>query len=144
MKNKKVLQAGVPRPLVKLLVDVEDTYIPERLSDKAAFKKLSARQGRSLNRMKLTLKKHNKAYKIVMDHYRANPDDADDDDVDLLHEGSDSDSDSDSSSSSSSSSNSSSSSSSSSDDDKVRKSKSRHFTIDIFLLPFGKKRNIVA
>eukprot|EP00534_Pseudo-nitzschia_fraudulenta_P011248 CAMPEP_0201220698 /NCGR_PEP_ID=MMETSP0851-20130426/191731_1 /ASSEMBLY_ACC=CAM_ASM_000631 /TAXON_ID=183588 /ORGANISM="Pseudo-nitzschia fraudulenta, Strain WWA7" /LENGTH=963 /DNA_ID=CAMNT_0047510435 /DNA_START=8 /DNA_END=2899 /DNA_ORIENTATION=- len=114
IKNKKVLQAGVPRPLVKLLVDLEDTYIPERLADKAAFKKLSARQGRSLNRMKLTLKKHNKPYKVVMDHYRKNPDDDDDDDenVDLLGDADDSDSDDESSAASSSSSSAAASSSS--------------------------------
>ena len=124
VKNKKVLQQGVPRPLVKLLVNLEDTYIPERLADKAAFKKLSARQGRSLNRMKLTLKKHNKPYKVVMDHYRKSPDDPEDDDEDinLLDDG---DSDSDSSSSSSSSdSDSSSSSSSSSSSDSVSSTKS--------------------
>jgi translation initiation factor 3 subunit C len=124
-KNKKILQEGVPRPLVKLLVYLEDDYIPERLADKAAFKKLSARQGRALNRMKLTLKKHNKPYSVVMDHYRSNPDtgDIDDDDIDLgggnaKDDGNDSDSDSSSSSSSSSSG----SSSSSSDSDKVRTS----------------------
>ena len=72
IKHKAVLKAGVPRPLVRMLCDLED-YVPERLADKAAFKKLSARQGRALNRMKLTLKKHNKAYQVVMKHYRANP-----------------------------------------------------------------------
>jgi translation initiation factor 3 subunit C len=98
IKSKKTLQAGVPRPLVRILVDLED-YIPERLADKAAFKKLSARQGRSLNRMKLTLKKHNKPYSVVMEHYRKNPDTGDDDDDD--DEVDDDDDDDDSSSSSS-------------------------------------------
>ncbi|KAL3902332.1 MAG: hypothetical protein SGARI_005888, partial [Bacillariaceae sp.] len=78
VKNKKILQEGIPRPVVRILVDLED-YVPERLADKAAFKKLSARQGRALNRMKLTLKKHNKPYAVVMDHYRKNPDTGDDD-----------------------------------------------------------------
>jgi translation initiation factor 3 subunit C len=78
IKAKKILAEGVPRNLVRILCDLED-YIPERLADKAAFKKLSARQGRSLNRMKLTLKKHNKPYSVVMQHYRQNPDDGDDD-----------------------------------------------------------------
>ena len=72
IKAKAVLKQGVPRPLVRILCDLED-YVPLRLADKAAFKKLSARQGRALNRMKLTLKKHNKAYQVVMKHYRANP-----------------------------------------------------------------------
>jgi translation initiation factor 3 subunit C len=71
-KAKQYLAEGVPRPLVRILVDLED-YITERLKDKAQFKKLSARQGRSLNRMKLTLKKHNKAYQVVIDAYRENP-----------------------------------------------------------------------
>ena len=96
VKAKKILAEGVPRKLVRILCDLED-YVPERLADKAAFKKLSARQGRSLNRMKLTLKKHNKPYAVVMEHYRKNPDTGDDDDDD-------DDSDDDSSSSSSSSS----------------------------------------
>mmetsp|Transcript_24302 Transcript_24302/g.45246 ORF Transcript_24302/g.45246 Transcript_24302/m.45246 type:complete len:243 (-) Transcript_24302:210-938(-) len=114
VKNKKTLQQGVPRPLVRILCDLED-YVPERLADKAAFKKLSARQGRALNRMKLTLKKHNKPYAVVMEHYRKNPDTGDDDDNDDNDDGSD-DSDSDSSSSSSSS-----SSSNSSGSDKKKK-----------------------
>jgi translation initiation factor 3 subunit C len=101
VKNKKTLMEGIPRPVVKILVDLED-YIPDRLADKAAFKKLSARQGRALNRMKLTLKKHNKPYSVVMEHYRKNPDAGDDEDGD--DGGNDSDSDSSSASSSSSSS----------------------------------------
>jgi translation initiation factor 3 subunit C len=98
---KKILAEGVPRFLVRILVDLE-TYIPERLADKAAFKKLSARQGRALNRMKLTLKKHNKPYSVVMEHYRKNPMDDDEedengggDDSDSSSSSSDSDSDSD-------------------------------------------------
>lgn len=109
IKAKKVLAEGVPRSLVKILVDLED-YIPERLADRAAFRKLSARQGRALNRMKLTLKKHNKPFQVVMDHYRKNPDAEDDDGNDPDGDAVDDSSDDDSSSSSSSSSNSSNSS----------------------------------
>ena len=88
------------------------------MADRAAFRKLSARQGRALNRMKLTLKKHNKSFQVVMDHYRKNPDEEEDDD-DAGGGGADNedaanDSDSDSSNSSSSSSSSSSSGSSNS------------------------------
>jgi translation initiation factor 3 subunit C len=72
LKAKQYLADGVPRPLVKMLVDLED-YVTERLKDKAQFKVLSARQGRALNKMKLTLKKHNKAYEVVMEAYRLNP-----------------------------------------------------------------------
>lgn len=114
IKAKKVLAEGVPRPLVRILVDLEDTYIPERLADKAAFKKLSARQGRALNRMKLTLKKHNKVFSVVMEHYRQNPDEGD---ADEDGDGNDSDS--------SDSNNSSSSSSSSDSDAKKKKTKTK-------------------
>jgi translation initiation factor 3 subunit C len=82
VKAKKVLAAGVPRQLVRILVDLED-FVKECLEDKVAFKKLTPNQGRALNRMKLTLHKHNKPYQIVIDHYRKNPvteQDADDDD----------------------------------------------------------------
>jgi translation initiation factor 3 subunit C len=104
IKAKQYLQQGVPKPLVRILVDLED-YNEERLKDKEQFKKLSARQGRALNRMKLTLKKHNKAYKIVMDAYRKNPIVSDGEEDSDKGGGSDSDSDDSSSSSSSDSDN---------------------------------------
>lgn len=132
IKAKKILAEGVPRKLVRILCDLED-YIPERLADKAAFKKLSARQGRSLNRMKLTLKKHNKPYSVVMEHYRKNPDTGDDDD---------SDDDSDSGSSSSSS------DSSKSDDDGDKKaaddsvSRHKYCTLNGGLLPTSRGSTI--
>jgi len=65
-------QGGVPRFFVKVLCDLED-FIEDRKKDKAAFKKLSATQGRALNRMGLVLKKHNKQYEKLMVEYRANP-----------------------------------------------------------------------
>ena len=99
IKAKAYLKEGVPKPLVRILVDLED-YNEERLKDKSQFKTLSARQGRALNRMKLTLKKHNKAYKIVIDAYRQNPIVSDGEDE---AEKDESDSDSDDGSSSSSS-----------------------------------------
>jgi translation initiation factor 3 subunit C len=107
IKAKAFLREGVPKPLVRILVDLED-YNEERLKDKGQFKTLSARQGRALNRMKLTLKKHNKAYKIVIDAYRKNPIVSD---GESEAEKDDSDSDSDDGSSSSSS----------DDDDKKKK-----------------------
>ena len=99
IKAKAFLKEGVPKPLVRILVDLED-YNEERLKDKAQFKTLSARQGRALNRMKLTLKKHNKAYKIVIDAYRKNPI-VSDGESEVEKDDSDSDSDDGSSSSSS-------------------------------------------
>lgn len=114
IKNKQYLVSGVPRPLVRILCDLED-YATERLADKEQFKTLSARQGRALNRFKLTFKKHNRQYQTVMTSYRANPvtddDDADDDDDEDVKEKSKNDDDDSSSNSSSSS------SSESSDDD---------------------------
>jgi len=113
-RSKSIIDShgGVPRFFVKILCDLED-FIALRKKDKAASKKLSAKQGRSLNRMGLSLRKHNKQYEKLMIEYRANPgasssEEESDDDEDS----SDSDSDSDSSSSSSGSSSSSSSSSS--------------------------------
>jgi translation initiation factor 3 subunit C len=123
IKAKKTLSEGVPRSLVKILCDLED-YINERQADRAAFRKLSARQGRALNRMKLTLKKHNKPYHVVMEHYRKNPDNAednDDDEDDKVDGDAIDDSDSDDSSSSSSGSSSSSSSSTSDSGSKKKK-----------------------
>jgi translation initiation factor 3 subunit C len=81
IKAKKLLAQGIPRPLVKILCDLED-YITAQLADKAAFKTLSASQGRALNRMKLTLKKHNKPYEVVMKEYRKNPMDDDEESSD--------------------------------------------------------------
>jgi len=119
VKAKQYLAEGVPRPLVKILCDLED-FAADRLKDKAAFKKVSARQGRSLNRLKLSLKKHNVAYATVMDMYRENPDEGDDDEDD--DEDDDAESAASSSSSSSSDSDDSSSSSSSDDDKEVSES----------------------
>ena len=115
IKAKKVLAEGVPRSLVRILVELED-YVPERLADKESFKQLSARQGRALNRMKLTLNKHNKPFQLVMNEYRKNPVTEDDED-----ESEDEDDDDDSGSDSDSDS----SSSSSEDDDDAKKKKKK-------------------
>jgi translation initiation factor 3 subunit C len=100
IKAKNHLAEGVPRFLVRILVDLED-YIAERLQDKAQFKKLSARQVRALNKMKLTVKKHNKPYSVVTAEYRKNPV-VDDSDDEKNEDGGDDDAGSSSSSSSSS------------------------------------------
>jgi translation initiation factor 3 subunit C len=98
-----VANGGLPRFFVKMLVDLDD-YLDERKKDKAAFKKLSATQGRALNRMSLSLKKHNKQYEKIITEYRQNPgvpDEDDDEEDDKKKKRSDSDDDSDSDSSSS-------------------------------------------
>lgn len=110
-KGRNVINqhGGVPRFYVRLLCDLED-FVKSSLADKAAFKKLSASNGRALNRMKLTLRKHNKQYEAVMVEYRANPtvssseSEAEESSSSESESDSDSDSDSDGESSSSSSS----------------------------------------
>ena len=91
------------------------------LKDKAAVKKMSATNTRSLNRMKLQIKKHNKNYEDDITKCRENPaeyeaDALDEESDDESDSESDSDSDSDGSSSSSSSSSSDSGSDSDSDE----------------------------
>jgi len=116
-KSKKLIDAhgGVPRFFVRILVDLED-FVKTSLADKAGFKKLSPTNGRALNRMKLTLRKHNKQYDAIMEEYRKNPvvSGSSSSEDSASSSDSDSDSDSDSSKSSSNSSGSSKSSKSSS------------------------------
>lgn len=51
---------GIPSFYVKLLANLED-LLATTLKDKAATKKMSGTNTRSLHRMKLQLRKHNKA-----------------------------------------------------------------------------------
>lgn len=52
---------GVPSFYIKLLANLED-LLATTLKDKPAIKKMSATNTRSLNRMKLQLRKHNKGW----------------------------------------------------------------------------------
>ena len=74
IKSTKVFDAngGIPRFLVRMLVDLED-HVMKNLADKPAFKKLKPAQGRALNRMKLNLKKFCEKYRGIMEEYRKNP-----------------------------------------------------------------------
>ena len=54
-----IAKEGVPSFYVKLLANLED-LLTATLKDKPAVKKMSATNTRSLNRMKLQLRKHNK------------------------------------------------------------------------------------
>lgn len=54
-----IAKEGVPSFYVKLLANLEDLLVTT-LKDKAGVKKMSATNTRSLNRMKLQLRKHNK------------------------------------------------------------------------------------
>lgn len=54
-----IAKEGVPSFYIKLLANLEDMLVTT-LKDKPAIKKMSATNTRSLNRMKLQLRKHNK------------------------------------------------------------------------------------
>jgi len=54
-KNK--VTGGIPRSVVKNMVDVED-LVTVAVADKASFRKLAPKQGRALNRLKLALRKN--------------------------------------------------------------------------------------
>ena len=56
-----IAKEGVPSFYVKLLANLED-LLAATLKDKPAVKKMSATNTRSLNRMKLQLRKHNKTW----------------------------------------------------------------------------------
>jgi len=139
-KGKAIINqhGGIPRFYIRLLCDLE-VYIKTCLADKASFKKLSASNGRALNRMKLTLRKHNAQYATVMEEYRKNPTvssseseaEESSSDSDSESEAADSDSDSDSDSDDDSS-----SSSSSSGDDSASGSDSVRlfFLVDIDIM----------
>ena len=63
----------IPRVMVKTLCNIEDC-LNANLKDKSQFKKMSATDGRSLNRMKLQFRKYVKVHEIVMKGYRESPD----------------------------------------------------------------------
>eukprot|EP00632_Arachnochrysis_sp_CCMP2950_P011227 CAMPEP_0185693530 /NCGR_PEP_ID=MMETSP1164-20130828/3287_1 /TAXON_ID=1104430 /ORGANISM="Chrysoreinhardia sp, Strain CCMP2950" /LENGTH=830 /DNA_ID=CAMNT_0028360325 /DNA_START=12 /DNA_END=2500 /DNA_ORIENTATION=+ len=95
-----ISKEGLPRFYVKTLADLED-FLVAALKDKEAQKKMNAANGRALNRMKLTLRRHNKTYEADIAAYRANPDaegegdDEDDDESDDDDDESDDDDDDD-------------------------------------------------
>jgi len=124
-KNKMlILKVGLPKMYIKMLGDLE-TFLGETLKDKDAQAKMAKKTKQALNRMKLSVKKHNINYKAQIEDWRNNPsayeealetkkaNSSESSDSDS----SDSDSDSDGSSQSSSSSDSGSGSDSDSDND---------------------------
>ena len=62
----------MPRPYIKLLVELED-YLNKSLADRVARKKMSPTNARALNTMRQRLKKHNVAYQAQIDTFRAKP-----------------------------------------------------------------------
>jgi len=98
MEKEKVGGVAMPNFYIRILCDVDD-FITASLKDKAGFKKLSATNGRALNRMKLQFRKYIKEFTDQMKAFRENPmvsDDEDNDDDDDSSSSSSSDSDSDS------------------------------------------------
>lgn len=112
IEKAKVIIAknGIPKFYIKMLADVEDN-LWATLKDKDFMANAKPATTKAINRMKLTVKKHNKNYEEQIADYRANPEKYEEeeeeeessDDEDSSDEGSsddDSDSDSDSSDSS--------------------------------------------
>ena len=97
-----VMKNGLPKFYVKMLADVED-HLWATLKDKDLMNSVKPAIGRAINRMKLTIKKHNKNYEEQIADYRAHPEkyeddeeeEDDDDDDDSDDDDSDSDSDDD-------------------------------------------------
>jgi translation initiation factor 3 subunit C len=106
-KSKMLItQNGIPKFYIKMIAEVEE-HLWATMKDKDLMKNVKPVIGRAINRMKLTIKKHNKNYEEQIADYRANPekyeeevvaedDSSDDDDSDDDEEDDDSDSDSDS------------------------------------------------
>mmetsp|Transcript_14560 Transcript_14560/g.21940 ORF Transcript_14560/g.21940 Transcript_14560/m.21940 type:complete len:1011 (-) Transcript_14560:147-3179(-) len=69
-----ILKNGLPKFYVKILVDVED-FLNQTLKDKESIKKMKKEVAKSFNTMKLTVRKHNKAYEAEIEACRANPQD---------------------------------------------------------------------
>jgi hypothetical protein len=92
-----VMKNGLPKFYVKMLADVED-HLWATLKDKEVMNSVKPAIGRAINRMKLTIKKHNKNYEEQIADYRANPDkyeDADESESESDDDSSDSDDSSD-------------------------------------------------
>jgi translation initiation factor 3 subunit C len=86
----QIEQTGIPKFYIKMLAYLEDE-ITAAVADKEGVKKMKPVVGRAVNRMKVTIKKHNKSYEGEIGDYRANPTKYDTE----VEESSDSDSDSD-------------------------------------------------
>lgn len=104
-KSKMLIaKNGIPKFYIKMLAEVED-FLNMTLENREAIKSMKPVAKRALDRMKLTVKKHNKGYDAEIADFRANPtkyeseeeedsdDDSDDDDSDDSDEDSDEDSD---------------------------------------------------
>lgn len=72
-KSMKVLEVRTPpKRYLRLLVELED-YLGETWGNREARKKMSVTNSKALNTMRHRLLKHNKDYEKLMDEWRANP-----------------------------------------------------------------------
>lgn len=68
----QIEKSGIPNFYIKMLVEVEDSIL-KIVHDKDTLKKLKPIVGRAVNRMKVTVKKHNKLYEKEILDFRQNP-----------------------------------------------------------------------
>ena len=72
-KSKMLIsQNGIPKFYIKMIAEVEE-HLWATMKDKDLMKNMKPVIGRAVNRMKLTIKKHNKNYEEQIADYRANP-----------------------------------------------------------------------
>lgn len=72
-KNKMlILKVGLPKMYIKMLGELEQ-FLGKTLQDKEGQKKMSKKVKLALNRMKLSVKKHNVKYKEQIENWRNNP-----------------------------------------------------------------------
>jgi translation initiation factor 3 subunit C len=97
-----IIKEGLPKFYIKMLADLED-HLAVTLKDKELQKKMKPVVIKALNRMKLSVRKHNKNYEELISDFRSNPEkyaeaqSESDSDSDSSDDSSDDDSDSDSS-----------------------------------------------
>eukprot|EP01035_Chromulina_nebulosa_P020205 gene20205-26227_t len=92
-----ILQHGIPKFYIKIISEVADA-VQEIIKDKEAFKKLKPIVQKSVNQMKLKVRKHNEKYKTEIEDYKSNPTNYASTEEEESEESEDEDSDSDDSS----------------------------------------------
>ena len=73
-----ISQNGIPKFYIKMIAEVEE-HLWATMKDKELMKNVKPVISRAINRMKLTIKKHNKNYEEQIADYRANPEKYEDD-----------------------------------------------------------------
>jgi translation initiation factor 3 subunit C len=67
-----IMNVGMPKFYIKMLAETED-HVMLSSKDKESIKKMKQSSAHALNRMKLSIRKHNKKYETELADYRANP-----------------------------------------------------------------------